>query len=160
LRESGLVNSMWSRVLSVSFRTVCGMSERRFHRTPSEGSSRGLHSVWCPKYRRRALSSRGAARCGELFGQIADEHDWEIVAKEVLPDHVHLFLEVGPTDAPAQVVLVFKGRMARRVLRSEFQYRRRFAKVLRSPSHFATSVGYVSESPVRRYIEHQWDPAA
>ena len=31
------------------------------------------------------------------------------------------------------------------------------AKVLWSPSYFAASVGYVSESTVRRYIEHQWD---
>ena len=31
-----------------------------------------------------------------------------------------------------------------------------FAKVLWSPSYFAASVGYVSESTVRRYIEHQW----
>jgi len=26
-----------------------------------------------------------------------------------------------------------------------------------SPSYFAASVGYVSESMVCRYIEHQWD---
>ncbi len=37
---------------------------------------------------------------------------------------------------------------------------RRFAKVLWSPSYFAASVGYVSESTVRRYIEHQWDAVA
>ena len=35
-------------------------------------------------------------------------HDGEIVAKEVMPDHVHVFVRVGPTDAPAQVVRAFK----------------------------------------------------
>ena len=29
-----------------------------------------------------------------------------------------------------------------------------------SPSYFAASVGYVSESTVRGYIEHQWDEVA
>ncbi len=29
-----------------------------------------------------------------------------------------------------------------------------------SPSYFAASVGYVCESTVRRYIEHQWDAVA
>jgi putative transposase len=115
--------------------------------------------VWCPKYRRRILGGRVAARCGELVEQIAAEHDWEIVAKGVMPDHVHLFVRVGPTDAPAQVVRVFKGRTAR-VLRAEFPYLRRGAKVLWSPSYFAASVGYVSESTVRGYIEHQWDAVA
>jgi putative transposase len=118
--------------------------------------ARGLHLVWCPKYRRRILGGRVAARCGELLEQIAGEHGWEIVAKEVMPDHVHVFVRVGPTDAPASVVRVFKGRTAR-VWRQEFPYLRNQTKVLWT--YFAASVGYVSESTVR-YIEHQWDAVA
>jgi len=53
-----------------------------------------------------------------------------------MPDHVHLFVCVGPTDAPAQVVRAFKGRTAR-VLRAEFPYLRNRAKVLWSPSLWA-----------------------
>ena len=130
------------------------MSERRFRRTPGGVCSLGLHLVWCPKYRRRILGGRVAARCGELLEQIADEHGRQIVAQEVMPDHVHLFVRVGPVDAAA-AVRAFKGRTAR-VLRQEFAYLRRHAKVLWSPSYFAASVGYVSESTVRRCIEHQW----
>jgi putative transposase len=143
----------------VSFRKVRGMSERRFRRTPGGVCSLGLHLVWCPKYRRRVLGGRVAGRCGELLEQIAGEHGWQIVARELMPDHVHVFVRVGPTDAPAAVVRAFKGRTAR-VLRQEFPYLRRFAKVLWSPSYFAASVGYVSEATVRRYIEHQWDAVA
>lgn len=61
------------------------MSERRFRRTPGGVCALGLHLVWCPKYRRRVLAGRVAARCGELLEQIADEHGWEIVAKEGCP---------------------------------------------------------------------------
>jgi putative transposase len=132
------------------------MLERRFRRTPAGVCSLGLHLVWCPKCRRRILGGRVAARCGELLEQIAAERGWEIVAKEVMPDHVHLFVRVGPTDAPAAVVRAFKDRTAR-VLRAEFGYLRRFARVLWSPSYFAVSVGYVSESTVRGYIEHRCD---
>lgn len=89
------------------------MSQGRFRRTPGGVCSLGLHLVWCPKDRRGVLGGRVAARCGELLELIADEHDWEIVANEVMPDHVHLFVRVGPTDAPAQVVRAFKGRTAR-----------------------------------------------
>jgi REP element-mobilizing transposase RayT len=42
-------------------------------------------------------------------------------------------------------------------LRAEFPHLRRFATVLWSPSYFAASVGYVWESTVGHYIEHQWD---
>lgn len=135
------------------------MSERRFCLTLGGVCSLGLHLVWCPKNRRRILGGRVVARCDELLVQIAGEHGWQIVAREVMPDHVHPFVRVGPTDAPAMVVRAFKGRTAR-VLRHGFRYLRRFAKVLWSPSYFAASVGYVSESAVRRYIEHQWDAVA
>lgn len=135
------------------------MSERRFRRTPGGECSLGLHLVWCPKYRRRVLGGRVADRCAELLNRVAAARGWEIVASEVMPDHVHLFVRVGPADAPAEVVRAFKGRTAR-VLRQEFPYLHRFAKVLWSPSYFAASVGYVSESTVRRYIEHQWDAVA
>jgi putative transposase len=128
-------------------------------RTPGGVCSLGLHLVWCPKYRRRVLGGRAAARCGELVEQIAAEHGGEIVAKEVMPDLVHLFVWVGPTDVSAAVVRAFTGRTAR-VLRAEFPYLRRFEKGLWSPSYFAASVGYVSESTMRRYIEHQWDAVA
>jgi putative transposase len=120
--------------------------------------SRWLHLVWCPKYRRRILGGRVAARCGELLEQVAAEHGWEVVAKEVMPDHVHLLVWAGPTDVPPQVVGAFKGRTAG-VLRADFLHWRNQAKVLWS-SYFAASVGYVSKSTVRRYIEHQWDVVA
>lgn len=106
----------------------------------------GLHLVWCPKYRRWIVGGRVAARCGELVEEIADEHGWQIVAKEVMPDHVHLLAVVGAV----------KGRTAR-VLRHEFAYLRARATVWWSPSYFAASVGYVSVATVRGYIEQQWD---
>ena len=133
------------------------MSQRRFRRTPGGVCSLGPHLVWCPKYRRRVPGGR--VRCGQLLEQIAAEHGWDIVAKEVMPDQVHLFVGVGPTDAPAQVVWAFKGRTAR-VLRQEFPHLRAHSKVLWWPSYFAASVGSVSESTVRSYIEHQWGAVA
>jgi putative transposase len=116
------------------------------------GTPRGV----VPEVPAANLGGRVAARSGELLKQIADEHGWQIVAKEVIADHVHLFVRVGPTKAPAEVVRAFAGRSAR-VLGEEFPYLRRRAKVLWSPSYFAASVGYVSESTLRRCIEHQWD---
>src|SRR6478609_3322688 len=115
------------------------MAGRRLRCTPAGVCSLGLHLVWCPKYRRRVLGGRVAARCGQLMEQIAAAHGWEIVAKEVMPDHVHLFVGVGPTDAPAQVVRAFKGRTARAL--RQFAHFGAHSKVLWSPSYFAAAVG-------------------
>jgi putative transposase len=97
----------------------------------------GLHLAWCPKYRRRILTGSVAERLETLLSEIAAEHEWRIVAREVMPDHVHLFVVVGPTDAPAEVVRLFKGRTSR-VLRQEFGYLAR-SRVLWSKSYFASS---------------------
>lgn len=135
------------------------MSEHQFGRILGGVCSFGLHLAWCPKYRRRIVGGRVAAQCGELLEQIAGEHGWEIVAKEVMPDQVRLFVLVGTTDAPASVVRGLQGRAAR-MPGAEFPYVRRCVKVLWSPAYFATSVGCVSVSRVGRCIEHQWDAVA
>lgn len=113
--------------------------------------------MWCPKYRRRLLGGRVAARLNGLLDEIAVDNDWEIVAREVMPDHVHVFVRVRPTDSPAEVARRFKGRTSR-VLRAELAWLGT-RRALWSKSYFAASIGYVSETTVRRYIEHQWDAA-
>jgi len=99
-----------------------------------------------------------ATRLNELLDEIAADNDWQIVARDVMPDHVHIFVRVRPTDSPAEVARKVKGRTSR-VLRAELAWLGR-RRVLWSKSYFAASVGYVSEATVRRYIEHQWEAVA
>jgi putative transposase len=132
------------------------MSSQRSRHTPVEECSLGLHPGWGPKYWRRVLGGRASCPLDELVEQLADEHGWQIVAHEVMPNHAHLFARVGPADAPASVVRAFKGRIAR-VLRQEFTHQGDFAKMMWSPAYFAASAGSMSETTVCRYIEHQWD---
>lgn len=141
------------------FRSVCGMSEHRFRHTAGGVCWLGLLVVWCLKHRCRVADGRVAARCGEGLEQVAGEHGWQIVAKEVMADHLHLLARVGPTDAPAAVVGTFKCRTAR-MPGAEFPYVRRLARVLWSASYLVASVGTVFESRVRRYLERQWEAVA
>lgn len=134
------------------------MADARFRRTSGGVSSLGRHVVWCPKYRRAVLDGRVARRLDERLDDIASEHDWEIVAREVPPDHVRDFVRVRPTDAPSEVARAFEGRTSR-VLGQELPTLAR-SRVLWSKSYFVASVRYVSEATVRRYIEHRWDEVA
>jgi putative transposase len=63
----------------------------------------GLRVVWCPKYRRPVLQDRDAARLRELTGERAAANGWRVVAFEVMPGHVHLFVETSPADSLAHV---------------------------------------------------------
>ncbi|WP_352432756.1 IS200/IS605 family transposase, partial [Pyrinomonas sp.] len=50
------------------------------------------HFVWCPKRRRKVLVGALGERLKELLREKAEELGWEIIALEVMPDHVHLTL--------------------------------------------------------------------
>jgi putative transposase len=58
-----------------------------------------FHLVWCPKYRRPVLTPPVDGRVQALLAAIADEHGMTIRAAEVMPDHVHLFVEADRRSA-------------------------------------------------------------
>jgi len=116
----------------------------------------GYHIVWCPKYRRSVLIDRISERLDQLLRQKADEHGWTIIALEVMPDHVHIFVKVTQKDSPAYVANQFKG-FTSRVLRQEFASLRSRLPTLWSRSYFVASVGAVSAETVQRYIDTQYE---
>lgn len=112
------------------------------------------HLVWCPKYRRPVLESAIEKRLREVLEDVRAEHEWTIHALEVMPDHVHLFIESDPIYSVAEIVSRLKGASSR-ILRSEFPALRSRLPTLWSRSYYAGTVGAVSDAVVRRYIESQ-----
>ena len=116
----------------------------------------GYHVVWCPKYRRQVLTGDIKVRCEALIRAKCAEHDWLIVALEVMPDHVHLFVKAHPKHSPAFIANQLKG-MTSRTLRQEFPSLRSRLPTLWSRSFFCATVGAVSADTVRRYIDTQYE---
>jgi len=112
------------------------------------------HVVWCPKYRRPVLVGAVARRLRALLGEKATELSMTINALEIMPDHVHLFVESDPTLCVAEIVNRFKG-FTSRVLRQEFHHLTTRLLTLWSRSYYAGTVGHVSEKTVKDYIESQ-----
>src|ERR1700736_6512095 len=54
------------------------------------------HVVWAPKYRRSVLVGPIAKRCEQLLRQVAAKYQAEIIALEIMPDHVHVLVDVDP----------------------------------------------------------------
>lgn len=112
------------------------------------------HLVWCPKYRRPVLEGAIEKRLREVLEDVRAEHEWTIHALEVMPDHVHLFIECDPIYSVAEIVNRLKGASSR-IMRSEFPALRSRLPTLWSRSYYAGTVGAVSDAVVRRYIESQ-----
>jgi putative transposase len=71
---------------------------------------------------------------------------------EIMPDHVHCFLNVPTHESPADVARWIKGRASHH-LRSEFPHLKKMPSW--SQSYFVASTGAVSTEIVRQYIENQ-----
>ena len=54
-------------------------------------SSLNYHFVFCPKRRKAVLIKDVAKRLQEIIFEVVKEHGWQLIALEIMPDHVHLF---------------------------------------------------------------------
>ena len=77
------------------------------------------HVVWCPKYRRKVLVDAIAKRLFELVHKTALRYRAEVIALEIMPDHVHLLVEVDPQFGIHRLVKYIKG-VTSHDLRKEF----------------------------------------
>lgn len=114
----------------------------------------GYHFVWCPKYRRKVLEGKVAKRLRELIKQKADDMDCRIISLEVMPDHVHLFIEGDPILTPNKIIGEIKGYSSHQ-LRKEFENLRTRLPTLWSRSYFVSTHGHISDKTIEKYISEQ-----
>lgn len=112
------------------------------------------HVVWCPKYRRKVLVDGFNARLKELIDEICHELRIDVIEMEIMPDHVHLLIEVEPQFGIHKAVKQIKGRTSR-ILRQEFICLRSRLPSLWTNSYFVSTVGGVPLSVIKQYIENQ-----
>lgn len=112
------------------------------------------HVVWCPKYRRKILVNQIEERLKELLVSYVAELSVDILEMEIMPDHVHLLLEVDPQFGVHKAVKSLKGYTSK-ILREEFPYLKTKLPTLWTNSYFVSSVGDASLEDVKQYIENQ-----
>lgn len=112
------------------------------------------HVVFCPKYRRKVLVNGVDIRLKELIKLICVEIQVDVIEMEIMPDHVHLLLEVDPQFGIHKAVKTIKGKTSR-ILRQEFPWLRSRIPTLWTNSYFCSTVGGAPLSIVKQYIENQ-----
>ena len=112
------------------------------------------HVVWCSKYRRKVLTGEVAERLRELIIQRCNEIYAEIIEMEIMPDHVHLLIEVDPQFGINKAVRSIKG-FSSHTLRSEFAYLKTKLPTLWTNSYFVSTVGGSPLNVIKQYIENQ-----
>lgn len=114
----------------------------------------GYHFAWCPKYRRPVLVGKIKIRLEELIRMKAKDLGCEIITMEVMPDHVHLFIQGTPKLSPNSIIGQIKG-FTSRMLRKEFKELRSRLPTLWTRSYFVSTHGHISDKLIQKYIEKQ-----
>jgi len=121
---------------------------------PQAGAARGRGD---PK---RVLHGAVATRLDELLRQACEVNGWGLRELNVQQDHVHLLVQVAPSQSVSCVVKILKGGTSR-VLRAEFPeleeflWGKQFWANFWARGFFAETMGKVEEATVQAYIREQ-----
>ena len=67
------------------------------------------HLVWCTKYRKKVLKDGIDTECKEMLCDLAEEYKFQILAMEVMPDHIHLLVDCRPQFYISDMIKIMKG---------------------------------------------------
>ena len=112
------------------------------------------HIVWCPKYRRKILVGNVEARLKELIVESCINMNVDIIEMEIMPDHVHILIEVDPQFGVHKVVKNIKGKTSK-ILRDEFPELKTKLPTPWTNSYFMSTIGGAPLEVVKQYIESQ-----
>lgn len=128
--------------------------DKRWKTNKSSVYNIGYHIIWCSKYRRNVLTGDIESRLKDLVIQKSNENGWSIENIEIMPDHLHLFIKATPSDSISHIVSQLKGYTSS-VLRNEFELLRTRLPTLWTRSFYVETIGHISESVIKKYIDDQ-----
>ena len=95
-----------------------------------------------------------AKRLSEILHKGCLQYRAEIIALEIMPDHVHLLVEVDPQFGIHRLVKNLKSASSH-MLRNEFAGLKTRLPTLWTNSYFVSTVGGAPLAVIKQYVENQ-----
>ena len=133
------------------------MSEEQYHSASHCKYLIQYHIIWCPKFRFSVLKGDVGDKLKQILQKICDDYNYYVKALEVMPDHIHIFVDVPQTVAPYDVVRTLKSISAIELFKVYPKLKQFYVRcgVLWSRGYFVSTVGHISEATVIKYIKEQ-----
>jgi len=127
------------------------MTNELTYRSHSVGQN-AFHFVWKPKYSSKFLQYNTTNKvCQGAIKLIALQYKCKIYELQVMPDHIHLFVELPPTISVSKALQLFKG-ISSRIMRRRFKFLNKIPMIW-SKGKFFRSVGNVRFETIQKYIK-------
>ena len=96
------------------------------------------HIIWCPKFRYPILHSGRDKKLKHILEEVCFKHHYIIKAMEVMPDHIHIFIDAPQTAAPCEIARTLKSMSAKLLLKQDPERRAFYSrcKVLWSKGYY------------------------
>jgi putative transposase len=111
------------------------------------------HIVFCPKRRKPVLVGDIAKHAKDIIHETCKKININVENLSVMPDHIHVFVNSHPGISPHSVVKRLKGATSN-ILRKFYPQLLKLP-ALWSNSYYIGTIGAVSESIIKTYIENQ-----
>lgn len=115
------------------------------------------HVVLVTKYRHKVLVGAIETFVKEQLPEICNRYGWEIMAQEVMPEHIHIFVSAPPKFAPLTIAATLKSILAVAVFTNfpRLKQQRFWGSGLWSDGCYYGSAGSVTTETIKKYIAEQ-----
>ena len=127
---------------------------KEYHKVEHRIYSCQYHVIFCPKYRRKVLVDGIEKDLKSICLAKQEKYCYKILEIEVMPDHVHLLIDVDPKIGVHLIISRIKG-VTSRLLRKKYPILVSRLPALWTRSAFISSVGSVTLEVVKKYRESQ-----
>ena len=113
------------------------------------------HIVFIPKFRRKVIYNKLRKDIQEIIKQLCQWKGVEILEGHMMPDHVHLLLEIPPKMSVSYFMGYLKGKSSLMIFEKHSNLKYKFGnRHFWSEGYYVSTVG-LNEATIRKYIQEQ-----
>jgi putative transposase len=115
------------------------------------------HFEWCTKYRYKMFKKQEYLKLAEAcIRRAASLHEITIIEISVMPEHVHVVIQISLNLSPAKALQILKGLSSKLFFEHHEKARLRYPRGhLWSPGKFAASIGFIQVEAAQEYVRNQ-----
>ena len=113
------------------------------------------HTVFIPKYRRKAIYGKLRADIGAILRQLCEYKDVEIVEAHAMSDHIHMLVKIPPKLAVSSFMGYLKGKSSLMIFERHANLKYKYGnRNFWAKGYFVSTVG-LNDEVVKEYIRNQ-----